>query len=169
MNAIDPLLVVVRRLGELRERVVFVGGMIRPLLITDPAAAFARATDDVDGIVEISSRAELYSLHEQLRARGFAEDASADAPICRWVVDHVRVDVMPTEELVLGFRNRWYSQTLGSDACSVEHVTADLRRRPASIGILTVTMLPAAEGNGAMAIPRCSLSTAGGAPVELAE
>jgi hypothetical protein len=33
-----PLLLVVRRLGTLRERMVFVGGMVRGLLITDPGA-----------------------------------------------------------------------------------------------------------------------------------
>ena len=33
---------------------------------------------------------------------------SADAPICRWKVDGVTVDVMPTLETILGFANRWY-------------------------------------------------------------
>lgn len=32
----------------------------------------------------------------------------ADAPICRWKVDAVTVDVMPTLETILGFANRWY-------------------------------------------------------------
>ena len=30
------------------------------------------------------------------------------APICRWTVDDVTVDVMPTLPDVLGFSNRWY-------------------------------------------------------------
>ena len=33
---------------------------------------------------------------------------SADAPICRWQVEGVAVDVMPTLEELLGFANRWY-------------------------------------------------------------
>jgi len=33
---------------------------------------------------------------------------SADAPICRWQVEGVTVDVMPTMEAILGFANRWY-------------------------------------------------------------
>ena len=44
MSAPEPLLVVVRRLGDLRERVVFVGGVVRGLLLTDPAAASERPT-----------------------------------------------------------------------------------------------------------------------------
>jgi hypothetical protein len=40
--------------------------------------------------------------------RGFARDMSPDAPICRWRVGEVEVDLMPTDERVLGFSNRWY-------------------------------------------------------------
>jgi hypothetical protein len=36
-------------------------------------------------------------------------DIRPGAPICRWRVDGVAVDVMPTDESVLGFSNRWYS------------------------------------------------------------
>jgi hypothetical protein len=47
------LLTVAKCLGHLTEKTVFVGGMIRGLLITDPAAGAARATDDVDLIVDV--------------------------------------------------------------------------------------------------------------------
>lgn len=53
MSNIEALLVVVKRLGPLRKRVVFVGGSVRELLITDAAAPPERPTDDVDGIVSI--------------------------------------------------------------------------------------------------------------------
>ena len=29
-------------------------------------------------------------------------------PICRWLIDGVTVDLMPPDEAVLGFSNRWY-------------------------------------------------------------
>ena len=32
----------------------------------------------------------------------------ADAPICRWRYQGIAVDVMPTDEKILGFANRWY-------------------------------------------------------------
>jgi hypothetical protein len=41
-----PLITVAQRLGVLRERVVFVGGMVRGLLITDTAASPFRPTDN---------------------------------------------------------------------------------------------------------------------------
>lgn len=87
----------VKRLAELREQVVFVGGMIRPLLITDPAVEAARPTLDVDLIVDVRSRVGLYALEERLRTLGFSQVHKARAPICRWQVSGVRVDVMPVE------------------------------------------------------------------------
>jgi hypothetical protein len=114
MSALAPLLVVVRRLGHLRGRVVFVGGMVRGLLVTDPGAAPERPTDDVDLIVELTSTAAYHRLAVELRARGFREDTTPGAPICRWSVEGVTVDVMPTDGRVLGFRNRWYADAMAS-------------------------------------------------------
>ena len=91
---------------------VFVGGMIRGLLITDPGAPPERPTDDVDLIVELSSTAAYHRLAAELRSLGFREDTTPGAPICRWIVEGVRVDVMPTEGGVLGFRNRWYADAM---------------------------------------------------------
>lgn len=94
------------RLGPIREEVIFVGGMIRSLLITDPGAPPARPTDDIDVVAAISSQAEYYALAARLRALGFREDHREKAPLCRWIVDGVTVDVMPDHENVLGFSNR---------------------------------------------------------------
>ena len=106
---LEILRTVARRLGELRDEVVFVGGMIRGLLITDPGASGPRPTDDVDVIVEVASTAEYQTkLAARLRSLGFREDATEGAPICRWTVDGIKVDVMPTKPGVLGFSNRWY-------------------------------------------------------------
>jgi predicted nucleotidyltransferase len=114
VSALAPLLLVARRLGELRDRVVFVGGAVRGLLVTDPAAAPERATDDVDLIVELTSAVEFHRLGAQLRALGFREDTSPGALICRWIVEDVKVDVMPTEGSVLGFRNQWYVEAIAN-------------------------------------------------------
>lgn len=103
---------VAKRLGELRDRVVFLGGAATALLITDTAIPDVRITNDVDVIVEIASRGEYYRLAESLRDLGFAEDFSEDAPLCRWRIDGIAVDVMPTDEEILGFSNQWYPQAL---------------------------------------------------------
>ena len=82
------LCVVAERLGELRKEVVFLGGATLELFITDPGAGAPRPTKDVDVIVELASVGAYVRLQEQLRARGFVEDAEPGAPICRWVVNN---------------------------------------------------------------------------------
>ena len=62
-------------LGDL----VFVGGAVTSLLVTDEGAGMPRTTLDVDAIVEISSYAEYTAFGDRLRALGFSEDTSEDA------------------------------------------------------------------------------------------
>lgn len=97
----------VRQLGPLAEQMVFVGGSTTALFITDAAAADVRETVDIDAIVE-TTRAGYFRLAEALSQRGFTEDTSEDAPICRFRSGDLVLDVMPTDERILGFSNRWY-------------------------------------------------------------
>ena len=99
---------VAKRLGDLRDKVVFVGGCATGMFITDPAMPEVRVTQDVDVIVEVTSRMEYYRFEEELRSRGFKQDMSENTPVCRWLVDVIKVDIMPTQEDILGFSNRWY-------------------------------------------------------------
>lgn len=109
---IELIKTVASRLGPLLDKVVFLGGAATGLLITDAAAPDVRPTLDVDVIVEISSRMDYYRLEESLRKLGFKPDQEEGAPICRWIVDRTKVDVMPTDEKILGFTNRWYSPAI---------------------------------------------------------
>lgn len=112
MRANDPNLPHLRQiaegLGELREQVVFVGGAVAGLLVTDPLADSVRATRDVDAVVN-TSRAGFHRMEEAVAARGFARDVSSEV-ICRWVhkASGVIFDLMPVQPEVLGFTNRWY-------------------------------------------------------------
>lgn len=112
MASNDPNLPLLRRiaeaLGDLREQVVFVGGSVAGLLLTDPLAEAVRATTDVDAVVE-AGRAAFYRLEEKLAARGFEHDSSSDV-ICRWVhrESGLPFDLMPVDGEVLGFSNPWY-------------------------------------------------------------
>jgi len=47
-----------------------------------------------------------HALEEQFTLRGFKRDMSPDAPICRWRLGEVAVDLMPTDDAVLVFSNR---------------------------------------------------------------
>jgi hypothetical protein len=83
--------------------------MIRGLLVTDSGASGPRPTDDVDLIFDVPTRVAYYQLGEELRELGFQEAvADEDAPICRWIVDGVRTDIMPVDPSILGFTNVWY-------------------------------------------------------------
>jgi predicted nucleotidyltransferase len=100
------------RLGSLLDRFVFLGGAATDLFITDPAAPGIRRTLDVDVIVEVLSRSAYYRLEDELRSIGFVKEQEEGAPLCRWLVEGVKVDVMPTETEIIGFSNRWYPQAL---------------------------------------------------------
>lgn len=105
---LEILELAVAQLDELANEMVFVGGCATGLLITDSAAPPIRATQDVDAIVQVVSRAEYYQLSEKLRNKGFKEDLRDGAPLCRWVTQEVTLDVMPTDVDILGFGNAWY-------------------------------------------------------------
>lgn len=109
---IEILEIAVEKLGNLVDDLVFLGGCATALLITDTAAPPVRVTRDVDVITEVASLADYRRLGVRLRERGFTEDHSTDAPICRWTGFGVLLDVMPTDQSVLGFTNRWYAPAI---------------------------------------------------------
>jgi len=92
--------------------VVFLGGCAAGLLITDEAAAPVRATRDVDLIVEILSLTDYHHLEASLRQLGFQPVSGEEALICRWEVDGIITDIMPTREEILGFSNQWYNDAI---------------------------------------------------------
>jgi len=116
VNAANPNLPllesVVAALGPLCPRFVFVGGCITGLLVTDAASPSVRATRDVDAIVQVVSLGEYHALERQLEQAGLRHDRSSQAPICRWLAGNALLDVMPTDEAVLGFGNRWYEEAV---------------------------------------------------------
>jgi len=115
----DLLIIAAKRVEPLLEEFVFVGGCATGLLITDEGAGGVRPTVDVDVIVEVTSYAAYTMLGDRLRELGFTEDTSEGAPMCRWVHGLLKLDVMPLDEKILGFSNRWYKAAIQS-AQSVE-------------------------------------------------
>jgi hypothetical protein len=105
----DRLLRTARRIRPILNDVVFVGGQTTELLLTDPAGPRVRPTDDVDVIVRLTTRTAYHLLQDRLRKLGFEPDATEGAPICRMrTKDDLVLDVMPLDEKILGFTNRWY-------------------------------------------------------------
>lgn len=137
---------VAERLGELRDQVVFVGGAVTGLLVTNPAARAARFTEDVDIIVQVATYSEYTRLEEYLRRKGFHEGIREGDPICRWRVEGAIVDVMPTEEKVLGFRNQWYKAAMQSAAECL--LRPDLRIRLVTAPCFVATKIDAFQDRG---------------------
>ncbi|MCF6260327.1 MAG: hypothetical protein L3J98_09245 [Gammaproteobacteria bacterium] len=143
---LEILALAVDRLDQLAEGMVFLGGCATGLLITDSAAPPVRVTRDVDAIVQVVSRVEYYQLSEKLRAQGFTEDMSEDAPICRWVAEGVVLDVMPTDPKILGFGHRWFAAA-AENAESVK-LPSGKNIRMVSAPYFLITKLEAFAGRG---------------------
>ncbi|MDO8953884.1 MAG: hypothetical protein Q7V63_03450 [Gammaproteobacteria bacterium] len=100
-----------RKLGELTEELVFLGGCTTALLINDPAAPDIRTTLDVDCIVDVLSLGQYHQLEKKMNTLGFKR-LLGDNIICRWRYDDLILDVMPTNEKILGFGNPWYKEAI---------------------------------------------------------
>lgn len=103
--------VVARGLGELNEQVAFVGGAVAGVYADDPASEDARPTTDVDCVLKLGILNDQYTLEDELRKKHFQHDIESGI-ICRWIYQGITVDIMPDNERILGFSNRWYSKGL---------------------------------------------------------
>jgi len=97
------------RLDHLLKDVVFVGGSVVALYADDPAADEVRPTDDIDIVVGISTRVGFSQFEEKIRNLGF-QNVMDSKFIGRYKINEIIVDVMPIEESILGFTNKWYEE-----------------------------------------------------------
>ncbi|OQP75632.1 hypothetical protein IA54_010565 [Xanthomonas phaseoli pv. syngonii LMG 9055] len=135
MRSDDPnlphLLVIADALGELCDQVVFLGGAVVGLLVSDPLAESVRATYDVDAVVNLDW-ARFRGIEARVESQGFAREMRSGV-VCRWVheASGVLFDLMPVDADVLGFSNRWYAHAVETaqvvalrDRLSIRLVTA---------------------------------------------
>lgn len=101
-----------RKLQPFLEEIVFVGGATLGLLITDTGAAPIRGTTDVDVIAEIMTYTDYIAFSDRLRREQFSEDSGEEPIACRWHHGELTLDVLPIDESVLGYTNRWYESAL---------------------------------------------------------
>jgi len=87
-------------LGELSADVVFVGGATVSLYSTRPETE-TRPTDDVDILIELINYRGYVDIEEKLRKKGFVNDVQSGV-ICRYTIQGITVDVMPTDKSILG-------------------------------------------------------------------
>ena len=105
---LERLKLIAAGLGNLTHQVVFVGGSVAELYADNPAATEIRMTEDVDCVIELATYRGLVELEEEIRKRGFVNDTTPGAPICRWIYKGETVDIMPDDKEILGFTNNWY-------------------------------------------------------------
>jgi hypothetical protein len=108
MKTIEMLEIVAAAIADLPLDVTYTGGATISLYLDPIAALEVRPTDDVDCVVEVTTQVGYYQMASQLRSLGLEEDATPGAPLCRWLCQGIKLDMMPIDERVLGFGNQWY-------------------------------------------------------------
>lgn len=138
-------------LGPLLGEVVFVGGASVVLWTTDPGAPAPRPTDDVDVVVEVTTRPALHEFEQRMRDRGFREDILSPV-ICRWRHgtagrEHdLILDAMAADPSLMGFANRW--QSAGLPHALVRGLPSGTEIRALAPAYLVATKLEAFSGRG---------------------
>lgn len=133
-------------LGPLCERVVFVGGCATGLLLPGPDLLDVRPTEDVDAIVEVATLAGYHALAGELLQRGFRQTMEDNTPPFRWFWQRMQLDLVPLDERVLGFANRWYRA--GFDAAVQTEVAPGLVLRHLSAPYFLATKFEAFYDRG---------------------
>jgi len=95
-------------LGDLKDKVVFIGGAVVSLY-AERQWDEVRETDDVDILVEVYTHHQYAGLEEKLRSIGFSNDIDSKF-VGRYKLPGIIVDVMGLDEKILGFANRWYKE-----------------------------------------------------------
>lgn len=104
---------VAEALQDSLNQIVFVGGSITEFYIDNPDIK-SRPTKDIDIVIEMMNRSHFNKIEEYLRSKGFKNDMTENAPLCRWIYKGIQVDVMPHDESIMGFTNKWYEPALKS-------------------------------------------------------
>lgn len=123
---------------------VFIGGGLVPLLLTDPGAAPARPTKDVDVVHEIATMGDSSYVRQLLLSAGFTDNMAPDKPGCALFFQEWRVDFLTTTpDGVSG--NRWFAAVIQDP---VEEVLDDVAVWRASTPSWIATKLEAWGNRG---------------------
>lgn len=136
---------VARKLGDLNNEVIYLGGCATALFLTDPLSLDVRPTKDVDCIVDIISLQKYHQFGKKLKKQGFKQSVNQEV-ICRWHYDDVILDVMPTDENILSFGNRWYKEAIVNPI--IHQLTEDIIIKSVSAPFLLATKIEAFRARG---------------------
>ncbi|HHS3032394.1 TPA: hypothetical protein ACT9LS_001806 [Legionella pneumophila] len=137
--------IVARKLGNLNDEIVYLGGCTTALFITDPLSLDVRSTLDVDCIIDVISLVQYQKFEKQLKEKGFYRSMNDDV-ICRWHFDDIILDVMPTDEKILGWGNYWYKEAMNH---AISHqITEDLCIKSVTAPYFLATKIEAFKSRG---------------------
>ncbi len=122
-------------LGELNDEVIYVGGAIISLYVTEEGAEQPRPTKDIDVSVKVSSYAQMDQLREQLASKKIYP-AAAEKIMYRFTHEGILIDFIPYESTPLGPTNKWLKP--GFEKAYYESVGATkIRILPVSLFLAT--------------------------------
>jgi hypothetical protein len=111
----DNLTEVAGRLRPLEIDFAFLGGCIVPFLLDDPDLMPMRPTNDVDVVLHLIRQSKMAEIEEKVRRQGFVYADYDGAPVCRWKLGEITVDIMPDKDAELWPLNtRCFSEALRS-------------------------------------------------------
>lgn len=93
-------------LGEINNDVIYIGGAVVSLYVTDDGAEQPRPTKDIDISVQISTYSQMEQLREEL-AKKKIFPASNETVMYRYSYKDILIDFIPYEETPLGPTNSW--------------------------------------------------------------
>ena len=122
-------------LEEINDDVIYVGGAVVSLYITDEGAEQPRPTKDIDISVQISSYAQMDQLRERLASKKIYP-AATETVMYRYTYENVLIDFIPFEETPLGPTNKWLKPGFGR-AYPVTIEKAEIKILPVSMFLAT--------------------------------
>lgn len=93
-------------LEELNGDVIYVGGAVVSLYVTDEGAEQPRPTKDIDISVQISTYSQMDELREKLALKKIYP-APSEKIMYRYSYEDILIDFIPFEETILGPTNSW--------------------------------------------------------------
>ncbi|HET8858811.1 hypothetical protein [Marivirga sp.] len=93
-------------LEELNKDVVYVGGAVVSLYVTDEGAEQPRPTKDIDISVQVSTYSQMEELREKLASKKIYP-APSEKVMFRYSYQDILIDFIPIEETPLGPNNSW--------------------------------------------------------------
>lgn len=93
-------------LEELNKDVIYVGGAVVSLYVTDEGAEQPRPTKDIDISVQISTYSQMEKLREKLASKKIYP-APTEKVMYRYSYEDILIDFIPFEETPLGPTNSW--------------------------------------------------------------